>query len=86
MEEVGDNGLLQGLPALFPRPVRETMSAVGVYEDTAVGTAYERAPSQKIKLREDDWAAYISKPRARALSLNFFAQALALSSPYAWSE
>jgi len=44
LEEVRDNSLLEGLAALFPGSVGETMSAVGVYEDSAFAAADGRAP------------------------------------------
>lgn len=44
LEEVRDDGLLEGLAALFPGSVGETMSAVGVYEDSAFAAADRRAP------------------------------------------
>lgn len=44
LEEVGDDGLLKGLAALFPCSIGKTVSTVGVYEDSAFATAHERAP------------------------------------------
>lgn len=44
LEEIGNNGLLKGLSSLLPSSVGETVSAVGVHEDTAFATASEGAP------------------------------------------
>ena len=83
MEEVGDDGLLKGLATLFPSAVGETMSTIGVDEDSAAfWTAGERRVRTDIKLRKRDWQAYTSRPTSLLLSLNFFLHALALSAPY----
>jgi len=39
LEEVRDNSLLEGLATLFPSSVSETMSTVGVYENSAFAAA-----------------------------------------------
>jgi len=81
VEEVRDDRLLKGLATLFPGAVNEAVGAIGVYEDTAVTTT--SAGERRVRTRSGEAVAYTSRPTALALSLNFFAQALALSLPNA---
>ena len=39
LEEVRDDDLLKGLATLFPSPVGEPMSTVGIYENSAFAAA-----------------------------------------------
>jgi hypothetical protein len=44
LEEVRDDGLLKGLATLFPSSVGETVGPVGIYDDSPLSAADERAP------------------------------------------
>lgn len=44
LEEIGYDGLLKGLAALFPSSVGEAVSVVGVGENATVATVGKRAP------------------------------------------
>lgn len=86
IEEVGQNSLLKRLATLFPSPVGETMSTIGVNKQSAFATAHGRHVRADVKLRKRDWHTYTSRPTSLLLSLNFFLQALALSSPYMFTQ
>jgi hypothetical protein len=50
LEEVGDDCLLKGLATLFPSSVGETVSAVGVYDDTAFANFESNGPAPLLRL------------------------------------